>query len=377
LNRADIQSVLEGAVAAGAAAGVTAAVTGPQGTLLTVSAGVTAAGGAQPVGPDTLFWIASMTKPITSVAAMQLVEQGRLELDMPIGALLPELQQSRILEGGKFRPATRQITLRQLLTHTSGYSYAFASKEYADYIAAHPELPHPSTRAGLDAPLLFEPGERWEYGISTDWVGLAVEAASGQRLDAYFNDHILGPLGMRDTSFTPTEAQFANAAAMHQRLPDGSLRPKPAGPQKPPEVLSGGGGLFSTLNDYLKFLRMFLNQGGGILSPASVAEMSRNQIGTLRAGYIPSANPTLFLGADVNPGMESKWGLGFLIYPENGRFGRRAGSLSWAGMANTYFWIDPQANLAAAMMMQLLPSGDPSAIKTMIGFERAIYAAAR
>jgi CubicO group peptidase (beta-lactamase class C family) len=377
LNQADIQSVLEGAVAAGAAAGVTAAVTGPQGTLLTVSAGVTAAGGAQPVGPDTLFWIASMTKPITSVAAMQLVEQGRLELDMPIGALLPELQQSRILEGGKFRPATRQITLRQLLTHTSGYSYAFASKEYADYIAAHPELPHPSTRAGLDAPLLFEPGERWEYGISTDWVGLAVEAVSGERLDAYFNNHILAPLGMNDTSFLPDAAQQTRLAALHHRQKDGTLTMKPPAPLVLPEVLSGGGGLYSTLNDYLKFMRIWLNGGAGILSPETVAEMTRNQIGSLRAGYIPSANPALFLGADVNPGMESKWGLGFLIYPQDGRFGRHAGSFGWAGMANTYFWIDPKAGLGAVMMTQILPSGDLQALKTLVGFERAVYAAAR
>ncbi len=377
MNQADIQSVLEGAVAAGAAAGVTAAVTGPQGTLLTVSAGVTAAGGAQPVGPDTLFWIASMTKPITSVAAMQLVEQGRLELDMPIGALLPELQQSRILEGGKFRPATRQITLRQLLTHTSGYSYAFASKEYADYIAAHPELPHPSTRAGLDAPLLFEPGERWEYGISTDWVGLAVEAVSGERLDAYFNNHILAPLGMNDTSFLPDAAQQTRLAALHHRQKDGTLTMKPPAPLVLPEVLSGGGGLYSTLNDYLKFMRIWLNGGAGILSPETVAEMTRNQIGSLRAGYIPSANPALFLGADVNPGMESKWGLGFLIYPQDGRFGRHAGSFGWAGMANTYFWIDPKAGLGAVMMTQILPSGDLQALKTLVGFERAVYAAAR
>lgn len=364
-------------MASGAVAGVAAAVTGGAETLFEGTAGVTSLGGDQAVDARTLFWIASMTKPVTSVAAMQLVEAGKLSLDAPIGALLPELAHPRILEDGRLRPAAQKITLRHLLTHTAGFSYPFASADYAAYIAAQPAAPAVGTRAALNLPLLFEPGERWEYGFSTDWVGLAVEAASGMTLDAYFETHIFAPLEMRDTCFLPNAEQMSRLAATHQRQADGSLLAKPPAPPRATDIFSGGGGLYSTLTDYQKFLRIFLNEGAGILAPETVAEMSRNQIGALRAGYIPSANPALFTAADVNPGMASQWGLGFLIYPKTGRFGRNAGSFSWSGMANTYFWIDPAASQAAVILMQILPSGDAGALKTLLGFERSIYAAPR
>jgi len=370
-----IQKILDAAVAAGDVAGVAAAVTGPEGTRWQGQAGVTVKGGGQPVDENTIFWIASMTKPITSVAAMQLVEQGKLALDAPLGDLLPFLAKPQILERGKLRPATKPVTLRHLLTHTAGFSYDFASAEYVEHYKANPEKARRGKRSWLEMPLLFEPGERWEYGINTDWVGLAVEAASGLPLDDYFNAHILGPLGMADTQFLPSAAQDARRTAIHQRLADGTLAPAPITPVGRGEFLSGGGGLYSTLADYQKFLRMFLSGGAGIISPATIAEMSRNQIGALRAGYIPSANPELMTGADMNPGQESKWGLGFLIYPEKGMFGRNAGSIGWAGLANTYFWIDPVLNQAAVILMQTLPSGDSGAIKTLCGFEAAIYAA--
>ena len=377
MNTAAIQKVLNEAVAAGEVPGVAAAVSDAGGTLLEAAAGVAALGGEQKVDADTLFWIASMTKPVTSLAVMQLVERGLLALDAPVGDLLPELKNPRILEGGTLRPARRQITLRHLLTHTAGFSYAFASAEYAAYLAAQPNPPAFGTRAALDAPLLFEPGERWEYGLGVDWAGLAVEAASGLNLEAYFQKHIFGPLGMGDTSFLPTPEQLARRAALHKRQADGSLAATPPAPLPVPEVFSGGGGLYSTLRDYQKFLRVFLNRGAGIVTAGTVTEMSRNHIGGLRAGYLPSANPALFVGADVNPGQHNQWGLGFIIYPGKGRFGRNAGSFGWAGMANTYFWVDPVVNQAAVIMMQILPSGDAGAMKTLIGFERAMYAAAQ
>ena len=369
--------MLNNAVAAGEVPGVAVAVSDARGTLFEAAAGVATLGGEQKVDADTLFWIASMTKPVTSLAAMQLVEQGLLDLDAPVGDLLPELKSPRILEGGKLRPARRPITLRHLLTHTAGFSYAFASAEYAAYLAAQPNPPAFGTRAALDAPLLFEPGERWEYGLGVDWAGLAVEAATGLNLEAYFQKHIFGPLGMADTSFLPTEAQLARRAALHKRQADGSLVATPPAPLAVPEVFSGGGGLYSTLRDYQKFLRVFLSAGAGVVTPETVTEMSRNQIGGLRAGYLPSANPALFVATDINPGQHNQWGLGFLIYPQKGRFGRNAGSFSWAGIANTYFWVDPVVNRAAVIMMQILPSGDAGAMKTLIGFERAVYAALR
>jgi methyl acetate hydrolase len=372
-----IGKVLNDAVAAGDVASVAAGGTNAERTLFQTSAGTTLRGGEQAVDADTVFWIASMTKPVTSVAAMQLVEAGRLSLDAPIGDWLPELAKPRILENGKLRAAKKQITLRHLLTHTAGFSYPFTSAEYAAYIAALPAPPVMGTRAALDAPLLFEPGERWEYGLSTDWVGLAVEAASGETLDAYFKKHIFAPLGMEDTSFLPDEDQQARRAAIHQRQADGSLTPSPPKPPQRPEIFSGGGGLFSSLNDYQKFLRMFLASGGGVISPETVAEMSRNQIGDLRAGRLPSVDPAFMNGSDAAPGIDAKWGLGFMIHPVPGPLGRHAGSLSWAGAANTYFWIDPAAGLAAVILMQILPSGDAGAIKTYGRFEKAVYAASR
>jgi CubicO group peptidase (beta-lactamase class C family) len=375
MNRTEIETILNDAVASGRVAGVAAAVTDANETIFQHAAGTTELGAGQPVTADTLFWIASMTKPITSVAAMQLVEQGRLHLDKPIGDLLPDLAHPVILEDGKTRPATKPITLRQLLTHTAGFSYGFASAELAAYIAAHNLPTGPGQRASLKIPLLFEPGERWEYGISTDWVGQAVEAASGQTLDQYFLDHITGPLGMADTVFLPSPEQWSRRTAIHQRQPDGALTIIPPPPRNRPEFFSGGGGLHSTLADYQKFLRIFLNDGAGIIGPATVAEMSRNQIGRLRAGIIPSADLAFNTPTEVYPGMDAKWGLGFLINPERGRFGRGPGSLNWAGVANTYFWIDPGPKFAAVIMMQTLPAGDPGAIMTYCGFESAIYAA--
>ncbi|MDE8344800.1 MAG: serine hydrolase [Acidocella sp.] len=371
-----IQKILEAAVMSGDVAGVVAAVTRADGTKMLAKAGVAVAGGDRLVDEDTIFWIASMTKPVTSIAAMQLVERGLLALDAPIGDVLPFLARPQILEEGRLRPAKTPITLRHLLTHTAGFSYDFASTEYVAYMQAHPETAKRGRLGWLEMPLLFEPGTEWAYGINTDWVGRAVEAASGMTLDAYFRAHILDPLGMADTQFVPSPAQDERRAAIHQRQADGTLAAAPIMPVNPGAFCSGGGGLYSTVADYQKFLAIFLHGGGGIISPASLAEMTRNQIGALRAGYIPSANPELITGADMNPGQESKWGLGFLIYPERGPFGRNAGSLGWAGLANTYFWIDPAAGHAAVIMMQILPSGDMGAVKTLCGFETAVYAKA-
>ncbi len=368
INRVSLQHLLNGAVASGDVPYIAAAITGPDALLFQGMAGLSSPNGP-PVTADTPVWLASMTKPITSVAAMQLVEAGKLSLDAPIGALLPELAHPQILENGTFRPAETKITLRHLLTHTAGFSYPYASPDYAAYFASLPTPPKPGTRAALNAPLLCEPGTRWEYGLSTDWVGLAVEAASGLTLDAYFAAHIFAPLGMACTGFTPGPA----TAWLHRRAPDGTLTPTPPPPATQPEVLSGGAGLYSTLADYLKFLRIFLNGGGGILTPASLAEMCRNQIGPLRAGHLRSITPGFMLDTDINPGIDNKWGLGFLINPQTGPNGRPAGCLSWAGAANTYFWIDPAARRAALLLTQILPFSDAGALKTYSRFEHAVY----
>jgi CubicO group peptidase (beta-lactamase class C family) len=331
--------------------------------------------------PDSVFWIASMTKAITTVAALQLVEQGKLSLDGPIGDLLPDLAAPVVLAGFAAdgapitRPAETRLTLRHLLTHTSGFSYDFANGELARYLQQTGQ-PSAATglKAGLRQPLMFEPGTQWEYSIGIDWVGQAVEAASGMALDAYFAAHVTGPLGMADTLFMPRPDQAARRVAMHQRQPDGGLAVVPFEPRPAPEFLAGGAGLYSTAPDYAAFLRMILNQGAGLLEPATVAAMGTNQIGALRAGRIGSVNPALTAEADFYPGMESKWGLGFLINPEKGPFGRSANSLTWAGLPNCYYWIDREKALGAVILMQSLPSGDMGALKAAAGFEYALYA---
>jgi CubicO group peptidase (beta-lactamase class C family) len=330
-------------------------------------AGDTVLGRPQPITRDTIFWIASMTKPVTAVAAMQLIEAGKLSLETPAGELLAELEHPQVLENGVLRPAATKITIKHLFTHTAGYGYPFMNKALADFIAIQPKasLPAPGTRAALAPPLLFEPGTAWEYGFSTDWLGLAVEAAAGETLDKYFETHIFGPLGMVDTRFTPTAQQRGRQAWLHERKADGTLMPK--GPAAPfaEHFCSGGGGLFSTLADYAKFLGLFLEEGAGILSPASITAMRTNQIGPLTAGV------------NFGSGITGKWGLGFMVYPQQGPNGRSAGSYGWSGMANTYFWIDPEINQAAMILMQNLPPGDPVCLKTYNQFEKAIYAAAQ
>ncbi|PZN93365.1 MAG: 1,4-butanediol diacrylate esterase [Alphaproteobacteria bacterium] len=339
-------------------------------------------GDGTPMTPDTVFQLASMTKAIVSVAAMQLVEQGKLALDAPLGDLLPGLADPQVItgfgdDGGvQTRPAARPITLRHLLTHTSGFGYDFV---HADMARARGGPPAPGTLASLASPLLFDPGDGWAYGISTDWAGLAVEAASGQRLDAYIAEHVTGPLGMADTHFHLEKADKARLAGNMGRGEDGKLVPFPinigggAG-----EFISGGGGILGTAGDYMRFVRMLLNGGSldgvKILQATTVAEMMRNQIGDLRAGVMETTMPALSARVEWFPEMRAGWGLGFLINPETGADGRAAGSCAWAGICNTYFWIDPANDIAAVLLMQLLPFADPAALATLSAFERAVYA---
>ncbi|NJC09028.1 serine hydrolase domain-containing protein [Polymorphobacter fuscus] len=340
-------------------------------------------GTGTPLAADSMFQLASMTKAVVSVAAMQLVEAGSLALDAPLAPLLPDLADARVITGfgddGSVatRPAARPITLRHLLTHTSGLGYDFV---HADMARARGPggPPPPGTRASLRSPLLFDPGDGWAYGISTDWVGLAVEAASGQRLDTYVADHVTGPLGMADTMFTLDAAHKARLVTNMARQPDGRLAPFPitisggAG-----EFLSGGAGLSGTAGDYMRFLRMLLNggslDGAVILRPESVADMARNQIGALRAGVMETTLPAFSARVEWFPDMTAGWGLGFLINPEPGGDGRAAGSLFWAGICNTYYWVDPASDVAAVLMMQLLPFADAGALSVLSAFERAVY----
>ena len=336
---------------------------------------------------DTVFRIASMTKAVTSVAALQLVEQGRLALDAPIGGVLPELAAPFVLTGfdaaGKprLRPARRPITLRHLLTHTAGFGYEMLNSELIRYYAAtHTPSPGSGKLAGLRVPLLFDPGERWQYGINLEWVGRAVEAASGQSLDRYFEDHIFAPLGMADTTFRLSSDQRRRLAAIHQRQADGSLNPVELDvPPSNPEFWGGGGALYSTGPDYLRFLQMLL--GGGalagvrLLRPETVAELARNQVGDLAAGIMRSVMPERTNDFALFPEGSSRWGLAAMINTVPLPSGRSAGSLSWGGIFNSYYWVDPQSRVAAVFMAQLLPFADPRALALSAAFERALYGA--
>jgi methyl acetate hydrolase len=334
---------------------------------------------------DSVFWIASMTKAITTAGAMQLVEQGKLSLDAPIGKLLPDLASPQVLEGfdakgePKLRPAKKAITLRHLMTHTAGFCYDMWNGDMVKYIekAALPGIITCKNDA-LKTPLMSEPGTRWEYGTNIDFVGKAVEAVSGKRLDAYLRDHLFTPLGMSDTSFKLGDSQRQRLVGMHARGPDGTLAPIPFEMEQDPEFHMGGGGLYGTAGDYIKFTRMILNKGKGngnqVLKAETVATMGQNHIGEINMTKMFSALPDFTNDVDLYPDMVKKWGLSFLINTAKTPEGRSAGSLAWAGLANTYFWIDPSRDVAGVILMQLLPFADRKALEAFAGFERGVYA---
>jgi methyl acetate hydrolase len=335
--------------------------------------------------PDSVFWIASMTKAITAAAAMQLVEQGKLSLDALIGQVLPDLAAPQVLEGfsangaPKLRPAKKKITLRHLMTHTAGYCYDMWNGDMVQYLekTGLPGITSCKNDA-LKLPLMTEPGTRWEYGISIDFVGKAVEAVSGQRLDAYLRDHLLAPLGMSDTDFRIGESQRKRLVAMHGRGPDGSLAPIPFELEQEPEFHMGGGGLYGTAGDYIRFTQMILNKGRGnghqLLKPETVAMMGQNQIGELTMTRMISAVAFATNDVDLYPDMVKKWGLSFLITTATTPEGRSPGSLAWAGLANTYFWIDPARDVTGVILMQVLPFADGKCLEAFAGFERCVYA---
>ncbi|MCK1736235.1 beta-lactamase family protein [Bradyrhizobium sp. 138] len=334
---------------------------------------------------DSVFWIASMTKAVTTAGAMQLVEQGKLSLDAPIGDVLPDLANPQVLEGfdangePKLRPAKGAITLRHLMTHTAGFAYNVWNGDCAHYLekTGTPNI-FSCQNVALKTPIMSDPGTRWEYGINIDFVGKAVEAVSGKRLDAYLRDHMFTPLGMNDTAFKITDGMRQRLVATHARGEDGSLAPIPFEIEQNPEFHMGGGGLYSTAGDYIKFTQMILNKGRGngnqMLKPETVALMGQNHIGDLTIGKMTTVAPMYTNDVDLFPDIVKKWGLSFLINTAKTPEGRSAGSLAWAGLANTYFWIDPARDVSGVILMQVLPFIDAKCLQAFAGFERGIYA---
>lgn len=381
---AAIDRVLTDPVESGKIPGIVALVADASGIVYQGAFGRRAIGKPEPMTLDSVFRIASMTKAITATAVMQLVESGRIALDQPIGELLPFTRDVQVLEGfdaagtPKLRAPADAVTVRHLLTHTSGYGYDIFNADLGRYIETM-GLPSILTcrHDALKVPLLFDPGTRWEYGIGIDLAGRIVEILSGQDLEAYCREHIFAPLGMADTSFRPADAMKKRLVGAHARGPDGNPVPIDFELPQDAEFLMGGAGLYSTGADYMAFCRMLL--GGGtldgrqVLRPETVKLMSHNHIGALEVPKVRSDNPQMVLETEMFPGIVKKWGLSFLINADPWPGGRAAGSLCWAGVHNTFFWVDPASQIAAVLMMQLLPANDPAVLETLIGFEAAIY----
>jgi CubicO group peptidase (beta-lactamase class C family) len=377
---AALDTSLRGAVEAKDVPGVVALVTNRERVLYQGAFGVADVATGRPLTQDALFRIASMTKPVTSVALMQLVEKGRISLDDPAEDYLPELKGLQVV--ASFDPATGAYTLRppanpptvrHFLTHTSGLAYAFTSPIWRDI------KPRAGETFPFGGPLLFDPGERWHYSTSTDVCGRLVEVVSGQKLEDYFRQYIFAPLKMEDTSYNVPEAKGPRLVAQQQRAGermDGAIELQK--PQPPLTIAApiGGGGLASTAADYGRFVRMLLNggtlDGARVLQPETVALMGENHIGAVSVPALKSALPRSADFTFIADGRD-KWGLGFLITTDQVQGKRSPGSLSWGGINNTFFWIDPARGIAGVIMMQYLPFADAKALATYDTFERGAY----
>ncbi len=342
--------------------------------------------GRVPMTADTVFGLASMTKALVSAAAMAQVDAGRLALDAPLAEVLPALAAPLVLDGfaedgaPQLRPARGAITLRQVLSHAAGYGYDTWNAEIGRFLQVKGMPRVPTNAAELAAtPLLFDPGTGWNYGINTDVAGLAVEAATGKRLDVALAEGVLGALGMRDTSVLLRPDQRARLVTTRQRSA-GGLADVGFVMDRGISYCLGGGALHGTGRDYLRFIRMILNggmhAGERLLSPAAIVAMASNQLAPgVRVRRMMSCNAARSADAEFFPGMEKHWSTAFMITTEAAPTGRRAGSLAWAGIANTYCWIDPAAGIGGVFMSQLLPFADPAALAAFAAFERAAYAA--
>ena len=331
---------------------------------------------------DTITQIASMTKAITSVAVMQLVEQGKVKLDSPVGDYLPQMKEAEVLEGFDadnnpiLRPAKTAVTVHQLLTHTSGFVYEIWNENAARYASSG----HAEGGNFLEVPLAFDPGTKWEYGISTDILGVLVEVVSEQSLNEYFREHIFNPLAMSDSYYIVPEEKLKRLATAYSKSEQGELTPIPYS-RPTGEFFSGGGGLRSTASDYVRFLQVILNggelDGVRVLSTASVNLMSQNHIGDLEAAdSVSSSNPGVSNDFDFMPDSADKFGLGFLINTDPIPGGRPAGSLAWAGLYNSYYWIDTENDICGVLITQILPFFDAEVLALLNEFETAVYAAA-
>jgi CubicO group peptidase (beta-lactamase class C family) len=372
-----LDEAMRGAVARKEVAGVVVMAADRKGIIYQGAFGVADIADARPLKLDALFRIASMTKAVTSTAAMQLVERGRFAIEDPVEKYLPEFAKLSVFESFdgatgayRLRPAAKAVTVRHLLTHTSGLGYAFTNPTVRDF----------KPRAGEEyplGPLVFEPGERWLYSTSTDWVGRLVEKVSGQPLEDYFRQHIFMPLGMADTFYFVPKDKEARLVTVSRRIADGSIVKESVQPPTSGFTPIGGGGLSSTAYDYLRFTRALLNGGeldrARILSAGTVALMGQNHIGAVGVPAQKTALPERSDDFSFIADGRDKWGLGFLITADAVPGKRSAGSLSWGGINNTYYWLDPTRGITGVILMQFLPFADRKALALYDAFERGVY----
>jgi len=381
------EAVINSAISNGSLNFAVAAIGGKAGQTWSFAAGHRDAEQTRPASPDNIIQVASMTKLITTIAALQLMEQGKLDLDSPISLYAPELKDLQVLKGFDaddnpiFEKAERAPTARELMTHTAGYVYEFWN---ADSLKAAQLGVSPSLLNGgnyLAAPLAFQPGTAWEYGINTDWLGVLVERLSGQRLAEYFDEHIFMPLDMNDTFYELPADKFDRSVTVMARGAEGlvelpNFQPTPAEKGSMAHY-SGGGGLSSTVKDYGRVLQMLLNSGAldgkMLLKPETVDTMFQNNIGDIQPVALATVMPTLSNTADMSFGYKATFGLGLLLHTDGMEGGRSANAGSWAGLFNSYYWVDREAGKYGIFGTQVLPFYDTVAIKTLLEFEQAVY----
>ena len=370
---------------AGGAPGVVAMATDRNGNIYEGCAGKRELGKDQPMTLDTVMALFSTTKALAGTCIMQLVEEGKIKLEDAAKKYVPEIAELQVLDGfdaagqPKTRPPKRDITVNDLMLHTSGLCYEFFSADDLKYRTAK-SIPTvvSCTFASIRTVLLHDPGERWTYGVNIDWLGRIVEQQRGKRLGEVMKERIFEPLGMNDIGFTMTESMKARRATIHDRAADGKLTPLPdlALPQ-PPEMDCGGHGLYGSIGEYMKFIRMILNDGAGpngrVLKTETVVQMAKNGLGALKTGGWPTSIPSLSNAGEFFPGLSKSWAYTFMVNDEEAPTGRPAGSLMWAGLANTFYWIDRKNGVGGYWASQILPFQDVASYPGFVDFEAAVY----
>jgi methyl acetate hydrolase len=390
VNQAKFKAMADGVLSAttcrfGGAPGVVAMATDRNGNLYEGAAGTRELGSQKAMTTDSVFALFSTTKAVCGVTVMQLVEEGKIKLSDAAKMYVPEIAELQVLAGfdaaGKplTRPPKRDITVNDLMLHTSGLCYEFFSDDDLKYRTFHniPTIVSCSFPA-IRTVLLHDPGERWTYGANIDWLGRIVEQQRGKRLGDVMKERIFDPLGMKEIAFTMTDAMKARRVTIHNRDADGKLTPLPdlALPQ-PPEMDCGGHGLYGTVDEYMKFIRMVLNDGAGphgrVLRAETVAQMADDGLGTLESTAWKTSIPSLSNDGEFFPGVKKGWSYTFMTNREQTPSGRPADSLMWAGLANCFYWIDRKTGVGGYWASQILPFQDAASYPGFVDFETALY----